>query len=92
MAMLSKGRSTQVLVDDNFLVSVNLRQALEQCTTGARRNYEKRKEVSLKHLRMNDGRHVMFSGEARAGIDPKTVESIRCALHPVLPCPALLRG
>ena len=90
MARLSKGQSNQILPDDTFRAPLDLRQALEQCITDARSNNDRMREISLQNLHMNDGRHVTFSREARAAIDPKTVESIRCALHPVLPSPARL--
>ena len=81
MAMLSKGRSKQVLPDEDFLAPLDLRQASEQCAGGAFYENRQRKEASLKLLHMNDGRQVIFSREARSAIDPQILESIRCVQY-----------
>ena len=66
--------------DSAYLQDAPLWAAYRLCAERARSRNAARKEHSLAHLNLPDGQKMVFGREARANIDPKIIDRIRCSV------------
>ena len=74
----SQMNQQQAEPDSAYLQEAPLWAAYRLCATGARRKNAARKEHSMALLTSPDGQKLLFGREARANIDPKIIDRIRC--------------